>query len=60
MSPVGNPHPKAACDIGEVVVDIGSGLGADCLLAGQAVGLPRAKVIGIDLSSREVEAATER
>merc|ERR1719193_2556575 len=59
MSPVGNPHPRAACDIGEVVVDIGSGNGADCFLAGQAVG-HTGKVIGLDLSSREVEAATER
>jgi len=59
MSPVGNPHPRAACDIGEVVVDIGSGNGADCFLAGQAVG-HTGKVIGIDLSSVEVKTATER
>jgi len=59
MSPVANPHPKAACDIGEVVVDIGSGLGADCFLAGQAVG-HTGKVIGIDLSSKEVETAMWR
>jgi len=59
MSPVGNPHPRAACDIGEVVVDIGSGNGADCFLAGQAVG-HTGKVIGIDLSAVEVETANER
>jgi SAM-dependent methyltransferase len=44
---VGNPVRRAALRPGETVVDLGSGGGIDCLLAGRAVG-PSGSVIGID------------
>jgi SAM-dependent methyltransferase len=44
---VGNPVRHARLRPGESVVDLGSGGGIDCLLAGRAVG-PSGSVIGID------------
>jgi SAM-dependent methyltransferase len=44
---VGNPVRHARLRPGETVVDLGSGGGIDCLLAGRAVG-PSGSVIGID------------
>lgn len=44
---VGNPVRMAALRPGEAVVDLGSGGGIDCLLAGRAVG-PTGSVVGID------------
>lgn len=44
---VGNPVRHAGLRAGEAVVDLGSGGGIDCLLAGRAVG-PSGSVIGID------------
>jgi SAM-dependent methyltransferase len=44
---VGNPVRRAALRPGENVVDLGSGGGIDCLLAGRAVG-PTGSVVGID------------
>jgi SAM-dependent methyltransferase len=44
---VGNPVAFADLRPGETVVDLGSGGGIDCLLAGRAVG-PSGSVIGVD------------
>ena len=46
---VGNPFLMDALPESAMVVDIGSGAGMDCLLAGLRVG-PRGKVIGIDMT----------
>ncbi|MGC8476410.1 MAG: arsenite methyltransferase [Acetobacteraceae bacterium] len=45
----GNPQAIAALRPGEVVLDLGSGAGFDCLLAARAVG-PAGQVIGIDMT----------
>src|SRR5271166_7085440 len=45
----GNPQAIAAMQAGEVVVDLGSGAGFDCLLAARQVG-PDGRVIGIDMT----------
>jgi arsenite methyltransferase len=44
---VGNPVRHAGLRPGEDVVDLGSGGGIDCLLAGRAVG-PAGSVVGVD------------
>mmetsp|Transcript_23015 Transcript_23015/g.61102 ORF Transcript_23015/g.61102 Transcript_23015/m.61102 type:complete len:326 (+) Transcript_23015:182-1159(+) len=45
----GNPVELAALQPGEVVVDLGSGAGFDCFLAGATVG-PEGRVIGVDMT----------
>ena len=45
----GNPQAIAALRPGEVVVDLGSGAGFDCLLAARQVG-PAGRVIGVDMT----------
>jgi len=45
----GNPQAIAALRPGEVVVDLGSGAGFDCLLAAPQVG-PTGRVIGVDMT----------
>jgi SAM-dependent methyltransferase len=45
----GNPQAIAAMQPGEVVIDLGSGAGFDCLLAARQVG-PGGRVIGIDMT----------
>ena len=45
----GNPQAIAAMRPGEVVVDLGSGAGFDCLLAARQVG-PAGRVIGVDMT----------
>lgn len=45
----GNPTAIAGLKEGEVVLDLGSGGGIDCLLAAQRVG-PRGRVIGLDMT----------
>ena len=45
----GNPQAIAAMRPGEVVVDLGSGAGFDCLLAARQVG-PAGQVIGVDMT----------
>jgi SAM-dependent methyltransferase len=45
----GNPQAIAALRPGEVVIDLGSGAGFDCLLAARAVG-PEGRVIGVDMT----------
>ncbi len=54
----GNPLAFAEVREGEVVVDIGSGAGIDCLFAAQKVG-PTGKVIGIDMTPEMIERARE-
>lgn len=46
---VGNPFLMDALPSGGVVVDIGSGAGMDCLLAGRRVG-PAGTVVGVDMT----------
>ena len=46
---VGNPFSVGDIFAGETVIDLGSGAGFDCFIAGQAVG-PTGKVIGIDMT----------
>jgi len=45
----GNPQAVASMRPGEVVVDLGSGAGFDCFLAGRQVG-PEGRVIGVDMT----------
>jgi len=45
----GNPLVKAALQPGEVVVDLGSGAGMDCFIAGKQVG-PAGHVVGVDMT----------
>jgi arsenite methyltransferase len=45
----GNPQAIAAMQPGEVVIDLGSGAGFDCLLAARQVG-PAGRVIGVDMT----------
>jgi arsenite methyltransferase len=45
----GNPQAIAAMQPGEVVVDLGSGAGFDCLLAARQVGVA-GRVIGVDMT----------
>jgi arsenite methyltransferase len=52
----GNPLAFAGVKSGETVVDIGSGAGIDCLLAGQIVG-KEGHVIGIDMTPVMIEKA---
>ena len=46
---VANPFEHRALEAGENVVDLGSGAGFDCFLAGEAVG-PDGNVIGVDMT----------
>lgn len=45
----GNPLAFAGVERGQVVLDIGSGAGIDCLLAAERVG-PTGRVIGVDMT----------
>ena len=45
----GNPQAIAALHPGEVLIDLGSGAGFDCLLAARQVG-PEGHVIGVDMT----------
>jgi SAM-dependent methyltransferase len=45
----GNPQAIASLQVGETVLDLGSGGGFDCFLAGRAVG-DGGRVIGIDMT----------
>lgn len=51
---MGNPFKMGALPAGGTVVDIGSGGGMDCLLAGKQVG-PKGQVIGIDMTDAMLE-----
>jgi SAM-dependent methyltransferase len=54
---VGNPVRHAALQRDEAVVDLGSGGGIDCLLAGRAVGTS-GSVVGIDFLPQMIARAT--
>jgi SAM-dependent methyltransferase len=54
----GNPQAIAALAPGEVVLDLGSGAGFDCLLAARQVG-PSGKVIGVDMTPEMIARARE-
>ncbi|MBI2839548.1 MAG: arsenite methyltransferase [Acidobacteria bacterium] len=54
----GNPLAFAGVERGQLLVDIGSGAGIDCLLAAQKVG-PEGRVIGIDMTPVMIEKARE-
>jgi len=56
---VGCPHGHAAIRKGERVLDIGSGLGVDSFIAGEAVG-ESGEVTGLDISKGEVGHANKR
>lgn len=45
----GNPHRKANIQAGEIVLDLGSGAGLDCFIAGKMVGR-RGRAIGVDMT----------
>ena len=45
----GNPHRKAQIQPGEIVLDLGSGAGLDCFIAGKIVGR-RGHAIGVDMT----------
>jgi SAM-dependent methyltransferase len=53
---VGNPVRHARLSAADVVLDLGSGGGIDCLLAARAVG-PEGSVIGVDFLPEMVERA---
>lgn len=46
---VGNPHPRAAIQAGERVLDLGSGAGLDAIIAAWHAG-PTGSVVGVDLN----------
>lgn len=52
----GNPLAFAGVRPGQVVLDIGSGAGIDCLIATEKVG-PTGKVIGLDMTPEMIERA---
>lgn len=52
----GNPVPEANLQAGEVVVDLGSGAGMDCFLAGVKVGR-RGRAIGVDMTPEMLSSA---
>ena len=54
----GNPQAIAAMQPGEVVVDLGSGAGFDCLLAGRRVG-DTGRVIGVDMTHEMLKKARD-
>lgn len=53
---VGNPLRPAALAAGARVIDLGSGSGMDCLLAGRRVG-PQGEVIGFDMTDAMLDKA---
>ncbi len=52
----GNPISLANIQIGETIVDLGSGAGIDCFLASKTVG-NTGKVIGIDMTPQMIDKA---
>jgi SAM-dependent methyltransferase len=56
---VGNPHLHAKIQPGETVLDVGSGLGIDSMIACHATG-PNGLVVGIDLSEQETKHALKK
>jgi arsenite methyltransferase len=54
----GNPQAIAAMQPGEIVVDLGSGAGFDCFLAGRQVG-DTGQVIGVDMTHEMLKEARD-
>lgn len=54
----GNPLAVAEVKPGDVVLDIGSGAGIDCLIVAEKVG-PTGRVIGVDMTPAMIEKARE-
>jgi len=54
----GNPIALASLKKGDIVLDLGSGMGIDCFLAAKRVG-KEGKVIGIDMTPEMVEKSRE-
>ena len=54
----GTPTTIGALNLGDVVLDLGSGAGLDCFLAAKAVG-PQGRVIGVDFTPAMLERANE-
>jgi arsenite methyltransferase len=54
----GNPQAIAAMQPGEVVIDLGSGAGFDCLLAARKVGTS-GRVIGVDMTHEMLKKARD-
>jgi arsenite methyltransferase len=54
----GNPIALASLKEGETVIDLGSGAGFDCFLAGNAVG-KSGRVIGVDMTPEMLDKARE-
>jgi len=52
----GNPQAIAGLQLGEVVLDLGSGAGFDCFLAARQVG-PEGRVIGVDMTPEMIAKA---
>jgi SAM-dependent methyltransferase len=52
----GNPQALAALQLGERVLDLGSGGGIDCFLAAKRVG-PTGRVIGVDMTPEMLKSA---
>jgi SAM-dependent methyltransferase len=52
----GNPGAIASLEEGATVVDLGSGGGIDCFLAGRQVG-PHGRIIGVDMTPDMIERA---
>ena len=55
---VGNPFDMGSLPVGARVVDIGSGAGMDCLLAGRRVGRT-GTVVGVDMTDEMLERARQ-
>ncbi len=54
----GNPQAIAALRPGDVLIDLGSGAGFDCLLAARQVG-PEGRVIGVDMTHEMLKKARD-
>ncbi len=54
----GNPQAIAALRPGEVLIDLGSGAGFDCLLAARQIG-PEGRVIGVDMTHEMLRKARD-
>ncbi len=54
----GSPMARAGIQLGETVVDLGSGAGIDVFIAAKLVG-PEGKAIGVDMTDRMLEVARD-
>lgn len=54
----GNPHKKANLKSGDIVLDLGSGSGLDCFIAGKVIGR-RGRAIGVDMTPEMISRARQ-